>query len=90
LIALCKPQFELPRSQVGSGVVRERAAHIQALQSVIVAAANTPWGIQALAGSRLRGAKGNIEFFFWATYGAIPATIDVNAVVDEAHRRFAL
>jgi 23S rRNA (cytidine1920-2'-O)/16S rRNA (cytidine1409-2'-O)-methyltransferase len=88
LIALCKPQFELPRSLVGTGVVRERDAHIQALEKVIAACARTDWGVRGLACSRLRGAKGNIEFFFWATWGATPATIDAGAVVKAAHRRF--
>jgi 23S rRNA (cytidine1920-2'-O)/16S rRNA (cytidine1409-2'-O)-methyltransferase len=88
LIALCKPQFELPKACVKTGVVRERNAHVQALESVVAAAEHSAWGLKALTYSRLRGAKGNIEFFFWATLGANPATIDtmaISAVVDKAH-----
>ena len=89
LIALCKPQFELPKAFVKAGVVRESSKHIQALEQVIQAAQNTCWGLQALTYSHLRGPKGNIEFFFWATWGANPATIDADIVVHQAHRNFA-
>jgi 23S rRNA (cytidine1920-2'-O)/16S rRNA (cytidine1409-2'-O)-methyltransferase len=86
LIALCKPQFELPKALVGSGVVREKPAHTQALEAVLGGLEKTAWGARGLTHSPLRGAKGNIEFFLWATFGASTATINVEEVVEEAHR----
>ncbi|MDR2197526.1 MAG: TlyA family RNA methyltransferase [Coriobacteriales bacterium] len=85
LLALVKPQFELPASSVGrGGVVRDAHAHIQALESVQAAACASGLTPRGLVASRLRGHKGNIEFFFWAQIGGIPATIDIEAQVRAA------
>jgi 23S rRNA (cytidine1920-2'-O)/16S rRNA (cytidine1409-2'-O)-methyltransferase len=85
LIALCKPQFELPKSLVANGVVRDSGAHVQALRHVLRAAGQTNWGVHAIACSHLRGPKGNLEFFLWATLGANHAIIDIERIVREAH-----
>ena len=63
LLLLVKPQFELPSGLVSGGVVRDPALHEQALQIVEAEAerlAMTPLG---RVESRLRGPKGNHEFF---------------------------
>jgi 23S rRNA (cytidine1920-2'-O)/16S rRNA (cytidine1409-2'-O)-methyltransferase len=88
LIALCKPQFELPKEIVKSGVVREPKEHILALESFQEAAKSSGWGIVALTPSPIRGAKGNIEFFFSAILGGAPAKIDIVRTVEAAHARY--
>jgi 23S rRNA (cytidine1920-2'-O)/16S rRNA (cytidine1409-2'-O)-methyltransferase len=94
LIALVKPQFELPKSLVGNGIVTESTAHEQALDSVLAAAQNSRWQPQGLTFSRLRGQKGNIEFFLLARYATNPrpttVNIDSKTVVANAHRELCL
>jgi 23S rRNA (cytidine1920-2'-O)/16S rRNA (cytidine1409-2'-O)-methyltransferase len=88
LIALVKPQFELAASQVGTGgVVTDPGAHARALTLAIEAARDVGLAPLAASFSPLKGPKGNIEFFLLARRGAIPATIDVCAVVQRAHER---
>jgi 23S rRNA (cytidine1920-2'-O)/16S rRNA (cytidine1409-2'-O)-methyltransferase len=91
-IALVKPQFEAGRSAVGKGgVVREKSAHVAAIESV--AGALHAAGIEpvSLTYSPLKGPAGNIEFLVGAIAGADddgaskrPA-IDAAGVVDAAH-----
>lgn len=88
LIALVKPQFELPASYVNErGIVRDRAAHVQALEQAIEAATGSGLAVCGASFSPLKGPKGNIEFFLAAQRGGIPATIDVDGLVFRAHAR---
>ena len=95
-VLLVKPQFELPAEMVGAGgVVRDAAAHEQALLMVAGAARRTGFRVCGLCFSPVRGRKGNIEFFIHlksregepgacATMGAGEAG-EVRAVVARAH-----
>jgi len=85
LIALVKPQFELPPAFVTRGIVEEGSCHVMALDQVIKAAELCGLAPQSVTFSRIRGTKGNIEFFLLAQYGGIPATIDTLDVVARAH-----
>jgi 23S rRNA (cytidine1920-2'-O)/16S rRNA (cytidine1409-2'-O)-methyltransferase len=88
LIALVKPQFELPASDVGEkGVVTDADAHVRALELVIEAAWGSGLAVQGASFSPIKGPKGNIEFFLAAQQGGIPATIDTYDVVRRAHER---
>jgi 23S rRNA (cytidine1920-2'-O)/16S rRNA (cytidine1409-2'-O)-methyltransferase len=90
LVALIKPQFELPASAVGpGGVVVDVEAQVRAVDCVLQAARECGLAPAGLAPSRLKGSKGNIEFFFWARFGAIPATITSEAVVRAAWAAWA-
>jgi 23S rRNA (cytidine1920-2'-O)/16S rRNA (cytidine1409-2'-O)-methyltransferase len=64
LLILVKPQFELPREDVGAGgIVRDKALHEKAVAGVrqaAVAAGLESLGVRA---SRLAGAEGNQEYF---------------------------
>ncbi|MDR0501416.1 MAG: TlyA family RNA methyltransferase [Coriobacteriales bacterium] len=96
LIALCKPQFELPKSMVKDGVIIDAKAHEQALSQVLNAAQKSRWQPKMLSVSHLRGPKGNIEFFFLMQFvqtqgldtAANHVNIDVSATVLDAHARF--
>jgi len=64
IIALIKPQFELPRSTVkeGSGVVRDEKLHGRAIESVLAFAQTIGLTGHGVVTSPLRGPKGNKEF----------------------------
>jgi len=67
LLILVKPQFELPREDVGpGGIVTDTTLHqkaIAAVREAAIAAALEVFGVRA---SRLPGAEGNQEYFLHA------------------------
>ena len=67
-IVLVKPQFEVGRQRVGKGgVVRDPAAHIDAITDVIKAAQPLGWKPTGLVASPLTGPAGNHEYLLWLT-----------------------
>lgn len=90
VLALVKPQFEAGRRQVGSGgVVRDRAVHREVLGSLAEWCAGHGWRVLGMCASPLRGAKGNLEFFFHLvpSAAAAPAEIDIEGVLDDAYNQ---
>lgn len=88
LALLVKPQFEAGRREVGKGgVVRDAAVHRTVLRRVRDGLATAGVGVVAAMPSPLRGADGNIEFFFHARNGVADPLDDsaLDAVVDAAH-----
>ncbi len=68
IIALVKPQFELPRERVGrGGVVREQELHRQAIAMVAEYVRGAGLQCRGLVESPVRGAKGNLEFLMHIT-----------------------
>lgn len=69
-LLLVKPQFEVGRGRVGKGgVVRDPAAHADAIRSVIAAAAALNWQPGGLLGSPITGPAGNHEYLLWLREG---------------------
>jgi 23S rRNA (cytidine1920-2'-O)/16S rRNA (cytidine1409-2'-O)-methyltransferase len=67
LLILVKPQFELPREDVGpGGIVSNRELHDKAVAAVRQAAAQLGLEVLGTQPSRLRGAEGNQEYFLHA------------------------
>jgi 23S rRNA (cytidine1920-2'-O)/16S rRNA (cytidine1409-2'-O)-methyltransferase len=65
-ILLVKPQFEVGPDRVGKGgVVRDPAAHVDAIAGVISAAAELDWQAAGLVGSPITGPAGNHEYLLW-------------------------
>ena len=65
-LLLVKPQFEVGRDRVGrGGVVRDPAAHVDALKSVICSAANQKWEPKGIVPSPITGPAGNHEYLLW-------------------------
>jgi len=61
-----KPQFEVGKERVGKGgVVRDPAAHRDAIETVIAAAAELGWQPQGLVASPITGPAGNHEYVLW-------------------------
>jgi 23S rRNA (cytidine1920-2'-O)/16S rRNA (cytidine1409-2'-O)-methyltransferase len=67
LLILVKPQFELPREDVGpGGIVSAPALHEKAIATVREAAAHLALDVLGVRPSRLPGAEGNQEYFLHA------------------------
>lgn len=69
LVLMVKPQFEVGREHVGSGVVRDPALRASAVRGVVDALQRAGAGLRAVAASPLPGPSGNVEYFVWATRG---------------------
>lgn len=68
IIALVKPQFQLPRELVAKGgVINDEALHQQALAMVQQFGANLGLICERVVPSGIRGTKGNQEFFMLLT-----------------------
>jgi 23S rRNA (cytidine1920-2'-O)/16S rRNA (cytidine1409-2'-O)-methyltransferase len=90
LMMLVKPQFEAGREHVGKGgIVRDAAVHRAVLRRVRDDLAAGRVRAIAVTASPLRGADGNLEFFFRCrkeTDGLVDDD-ELDAVVDSAHAR---
>ena len=62
LVVLIKPQFEVGRTGIREGVVREPGLRLEAILGVLDAARDAGLGCVALAPSPIVGTHGNIEF----------------------------
>lgn len=68
IVALIKPQFELPQAQVGAGgVVGDPAARQAAIDIVQTAATAAGLELSRTIESPIRGADGNVEYLSWLT-----------------------
>jgi 23S rRNA (cytidine1920-2'-O)/16S rRNA (cytidine1409-2'-O)-methyltransferase len=67
ILILVKPQFELPKADVGTGgIVSDLRLHDKAVQKVRAAAVASGMEIRGARPSRLPGAEGNQEYFVHA------------------------
>jgi 23S rRNA (cytidine1920-2'-O)/16S rRNA (cytidine1409-2'-O)-methyltransferase len=83
LVVLVKPQFEAGRARVGKGgVVRDPDVHRAVLRETRDALESHELVVVGAAASPLRGADGNVEFFFHARRTGDGAAIDDR--VDDA------
>jgi 23S rRNA (cytidine1920-2'-O)/16S rRNA (cytidine1409-2'-O)-methyltransferase len=81
-IVLVKPQFEVGRQRVGKGgVVRDPAAHVDAITAVSEAALPLGWNPTGLVASPLTGPAGNHEYLLWLSSQLNP---EFNGSVIEA------
>jgi len=68
ILALVKPQFQLPREMVGpGGIVADATLHQQSLAMVRRFGQNLGLHCAGIVASPVRGAKGNQEFFMLLT-----------------------
>jgi 23S rRNA (cytidine1920-2'-O)/16S rRNA (cytidine1409-2'-O)-methyltransferase len=88
LLLLVKPQFEAGRADVGKGgVVRDASVHRAVLHRVRDDIARIGVHAVGVMPSPLRGADGNVEFFFHCRKDVTSslAAADLDAAVDSAH-----
>ncbi|MGC6483274.1 MAG: TlyA family RNA methyltransferase [Synechococcus sp.] len=65
-LLLVKPQFEVGKERVGKGgVVRDPAAHRDAIHGVVDSAESLGWTAYGLVGSPITGPAGNHEYVLW-------------------------
>ncbi|MFN2459332.1 MAG: TlyA family RNA methyltransferase [Candidatus Velthaea sp.] len=87
IVALVKPQFEAGRDRIGGGgVVRDPAVHAAILREVRDAVGGLGLVVTGACRSPLRGAAGNVEFFYRIERrGDAVADAALEALVAEAH-----
>jgi 23S rRNA (cytidine1920-2'-O)/16S rRNA (cytidine1409-2'-O)-methyltransferase len=78
-VLMVKPQFEVGREQVRSGVVREPALRSQAVADVAAAAIGLGLGVAGVTASPLPGPAGNVEYFLWLRRDAAALDADLLA-----------
>jgi 23S rRNA (cytidine1920-2'-O)/16S rRNA (cytidine1409-2'-O)-methyltransferase len=83
LILMVKPQFEVGREQVGSGVVHDPSLRASAVLGVISVAREHGWWLHGVVASPLPGPQGNVEYFIWLRR-AQPVALDAEAMVHRA------
>ena len=85
LVLLVKPQFEVGRARVGKGgVVRDPAAHEDAIGGVIGAAAGLGLSAAGLVASPITGPAGNHEYLLWLKPGDLAAVPQKEELVAQA------
>lgn len=68
ILALIKPQFELPKEKIGKGgVVRDPELHQEAIDTIIDFANSNNLDVQGVVQSPILGPKGNTEFLIYLT-----------------------
>lgn len=68
ILALVKPQFELPRGKISAGgIVEDVADRLEAVESIIRFGADHGLTSQGYTPSSIRGAKGNQEYLIYLT-----------------------
>ena len=83
-VLLVKPQFEVGRDEVGSGVVTDLGLRAKAITDVAAAAAELGWGSVGLCASPLPGPKGNVEFILWLRPGGLTVSTErIESVVSQ-------
>lgn len=89
--ALIKPQFEAGREQVGKkGIIKDPKIHKQVCEEILAFAVQNRYSVENLTFSPITGGDGNIEFLVHLRQtgekeGKIAETVDVEAVIQEAH-----
>ena len=64
-LLMVKPQFEVGRSLVGDGVIRDPDVRGRAVRTVAEAALTAGLGVRGVSASPLPGPRGNVEYFLW-------------------------
>lgn len=91
VVCLIKPQFEAGREKVGKkGVVRDKAVHLEVIESVAMFAGSIGFEALGLEYSPIKGPEGNIEYLLWlknCTDGRTFENTKIAAgrIVEEAH-----
>jgi 23S rRNA (cytidine1920-2'-O)/16S rRNA (cytidine1409-2'-O)-methyltransferase len=68
ILALIKPQFELPKEMIGKGgVVRQDSCHKEAVDSISIFAKEKELEVKGVVTSPILGPKGNKEFLIYLT-----------------------
>lgn len=85
-LVLVKPQFEAGPRNAPKGVVRDGATRLEVLRNITAWLEEHGFAARAIAPSRIKGPKGNAEFFLLVDRGGGPSIDDesMKAAVEEA------
>ena len=96
ILLLVKPQFELRREDVKhKGIVKEKQLHIKALAGIVEFLESVRIFIKGIAFSRIKGTRGNIEFWIYlrkstnSTKSKLNYDKIIGDVVNDAHLFFS-
>ena len=86
-VVLIKPQFEAGRERISHGVVRDKAVHIEVINSMLdFIGEKTEFNVTGLTYSPIKGPEGNIEFLCRVSHSECnDDKFDVSDIVNEAH-----
>lgn len=92
ILILIKPQFELKKNEVeNKGIIKDRKLHYKVLAEITGFINNFPVEIKGLTFSKIKGAKGNIEFWIFLIKSDKEAEYTkkydkiIRDVIDKAH-----
>jgi 23S rRNA (cytidine1920-2'-O)/16S rRNA (cytidine1409-2'-O)-methyltransferase len=95
ILLLLKPQFELDKKDiVNKGIIKDPGLHIKAISDMISYLKDLPVSILDIRYSKIKGAKGNIEFWIYLKNSKTLAKSDINydkiiqGAVNAAHLFF--
>ncbi len=87
MICLIKPQFEAGKEFVEKGgVVKEPKVHKFVIENVLRCVRSLGYYIKGLTYSSIKGPAGNIEYLVWFSTDKPEVEIDIDFVVDLAHK----
>jgi len=91
LVLMVKPQFEVGRTAVGDGVVRDPGLRASAVRGVADSATAAGLAVHAIAASPLPGPSGNVEYFLWLrrTAGRMGPDTSTGLAGDDLDRAIA-
>jgi 23S rRNA (cytidine1920-2'-O)/16S rRNA (cytidine1409-2'-O)-methyltransferase len=84
-VTLIKPQFEAEKSEHKKGVVTKESIHRDILTRTIESLRAKGLRVRGLTHSPIKGPKGNMEFLLYYGTRGDDGTVDIDAVVSEAH-----
>ena len=90
VVLLVKPQFEAKREEVKKGLALNKYVHIRVLRDIIKTLEENGFSPCDLTFSKVRGTKGNIEYFIYSKLGGCQKAFDVERVVNKAWEYFNL
>ncbi len=90
VVLLIKPQFEAQRDKVKKGLALDKHVHISVIRDIIKSLRESGFSPCNLTFSKIRGAKGNIEYFVHSKLGRCHDDLDIEGVVKDAWRYFNL
>ncbi len=102
ILILLKPQFEVSKHEVEKGgVIRNKRLHTNVVSDTVDFILNNGLLLNDLSFSKIRGAKGNIEFWlylkkeFYSTDLNIKKTVTdydkiINSIVEKSHKYFQI
>ena len=87
MICLIKPQFEAGKELVEKGgVVKDKNTHKKVIENVLNCIHSLQYYTKGLTYSSIKGPAGNIEYLVWFSTDGDGIDVDINAVVEDAHK----